>query len=110
MVLACVQHTDGLTGAGADHGYKLLLALLLGVSEEVSWREAFLEDTSNFSQAFVWGVNHLVVGEGMSNPWLYGFVAFIYAYLLGVSRLRAVRYANHSAIEYLIMDNLVKPN
>ena len=103
------NHTENFTQLGKNHGYKILLSILLGISEEVTWREATLRDTNNTIQAIIWGVNHLVVGEGMNSPVLYGVVSFVYAFALGASQLKSARYANHVGIEYFIMDNLIKP-
>mmetsp|Transcript_37763 Transcript_37763/g.85177 ORF Transcript_37763/g.85177 Transcript_37763/m.85177 type:complete len:366 (+) Transcript_37763:1-1098(+) len=110
VFLGAKQHTDDFANYGFSdfHGRKIVLAVLLGTSEEVTWREAYLDDNNNFLQAFTWGMNHLVVGEGMDNPFVYGLVSFLYAFVLGLSEYRLARYSNHSAIEYLIMDNLVK--
>ena len=104
------KHTAHFTSWGAYHGYKILLAIPLGISEEVSWREAHLEDTNNLYQALVWGLNHLVVGEGMSSPWLYGFITLVFAFALGLvpKKFRAARYWVHVMIEYFVMDNLVR--
>ena len=46
---------------------------------------------------------HLVVGEGMSSPWLYGFITLVFAFALGLvpKRARAARYWIHVMIEYL---------
>lgn len=108
-VYALIRHTDNFTDwLSEDHGLKIILALLLGVSEEVTWREACMNDTNNLVQAAIWGLNHFVVGEGMDDPLVYGIATFGYAWALGVCPYRLPRYFSHVAIEYLVMDNLVQ--
>ena len=104
---ALSQHTTGFTVYDSLIWWKFLLAVVLGVAEEITWREAFMADTSWTLQAFVWGVNHLVVGEGMSSPWLYGLLAALYAMVLGSTEDRYARYASHIAIEFVVMDRLI---
>ena len=108
-LFAMNTHTCGFSSLTTrNHGYKVVLSILLGVSEEVSWREAYMGDSDNLLQAFVWGMNHLVVGEGMSSPVLYGLVSFLYAFILGMCDSKVIRYGSHAAIEYFVISNLVK--
>ena len=110
VVLSLKKHTENFTSLGQPyHGFKVALAVLLGISEEVTWREACLDDSNNAAQSFIWGMNHLVVGEGMDNPFVYGFVSLVYAFALGVCKTRWMRYLHHASIEYFIMDNLISP-
>eukprot|EP00440_Ansanella_granifera_P052682 gb/GFBE01057121.1/.p1 GENE.gb/GFBE01057121.1/~~gb/GFBE01057121.1/.p1 ORF type:complete len:364 (+),score=70.56 gb/GFBE01057121.1/:1-1092(+) len=110
IALAARKQTDEFADwLSEDHGLKILMSLVLGISEEVTWRDVYMADNNNCLQAFTWGMNHLVAGEGMSNPWLYGAVSGGYAFALGVTEYRAVRFLNHAAVEYFVIDNLVKP-
>ncbi|CAJ1340328.1 unnamed protein product [Effrenium voratum] len=92
-----------------DHGWKIIMSVVLGISEEVSWRQVFMADNNNTLQAWVWGMNHVVAGTGMDDPLTYGLVSGAYAFLLGISRFISLRYFHHAAVEYFVIDNLVKP-
>ncbi|CAE7223168.1 unnamed protein product [Symbiodinium natans] len=92
-----------------DHGLKIIFSVLLGISEEVSWREVYMADNNNSLQAFTWGMNHVVAGTGMDNPLVYGLVSGGYAFLLGATDFRSLRYFHHAAVEYFVIDNLVRP-
>lgn len=109
-VIALEEQTDSFrTLHTEDHGWKIILSIVLGISEEVSWRSVYMADNNNSIQAFTWGMNHVVAGTGIDNPWVYGIVSAAYAFLLGVSPSVGLRCFNHAAVEYFVIDNLVKP-
>eukprot|EP00439_Symbiodinium_sp_Y106_P077301 s767_g16.t1 len=89
---------------GWDHGLKIIFSVLLGISEEVSWREVYMADNNNSLQAFTWGMNHVVAGTGMDNPLVYGLVSGSYAFLLGITDFRSLRYFHHAAVEYFVIE------
>ena len=44
----------------------------------------------------------------MSNPYLYGLVAVIYGFLLGIlSPYRFPRYFSHASVEFVMMNSLI---
>jgi len=108
--IALEKQSEGFTNfMSEDHGLKIMFSVLLGISEEVSWREVYMADNNNSLQAFTWGMNHVVAGTGMDNPLVYGLVSGSYAFLLGITDFRSLRYFHHAAVEYFVFDNLVKP-
>lgn len=88
---------------------KLCMAVPLGMSEEVSWREVVLRDSNNSLAAVIWGLDHLVAGEGeISNPYLYGIAAVSYAFTMGFIRLYKIpRYFNHASVEFIALQSLI---
>ena len=82
---------------------KLCLSIPLGMSEEICWREVVLLDTNNVIQTLVWGIDHVVSGEGYPlNKYLYGVVACTYGFALGVMHhYRLPRFFNHTMVEFL---------
>mmetsp|Transcript_4877 Transcript_4877/g.8706 ORF Transcript_4877/g.8706 Transcript_4877/m.8706 type:complete len:340 (-) Transcript_4877:327-1346(-) len=110
VVLALQKQSRDFTDFDIEnHGWKILFSLALGAGEEVTWRDVYMADNNNSIQAFTWGVNHVVAGVGMSNPWLYGLVSGGYAFTLGITDHRVARCLHHAAVEYFVIDNLIKP-
>lgn len=110
VAIALEKQTDHFrTLHTEDHGWKIIFSVLLGMAEEVTWRTVYMADNNNSIQALTWGINHIVAGTGMKNPWLYGLVSGSYAFCLGVTPYVTLRSFHHSAVEYFVIDNLVKP-
>eukprot|EP00434_Breviolum_minutum_P003172 symbB.v1.2.002791.t1/scaffold150.1/size295742/10 len=86
VAIALEKQTDHFrTLHTEDHGWKIIFSVLLGMAEEVTWRTVYMADNNNSIQALTWGINHIVAGTGMKNPWLYGLVSGSYAFCLGVT-------------------------
>lgn len=110
VLMALEKQTHGFHSLHTeDHGWKIILSVVLGVAEEGTWRNVYMADNNNSMQAFTWGVNHIVAGTGMNNPWVYGVVSGSYAFCLGVTPYVTLRFFHHAAVEYFVIDNLVKP-
>jgi len=109
IVMFVVGHEMGYLNITDNYmALKIAMVIPLGMSEEISWREVVLQDTNNAIAALVWGTDHLVGGEGMSNPYLYGLVAVIYGFLLGIlSPYRFPRYFSHASVEFVMMNSLI---